>query len=105
MPKILHLVNDFVWGFPALILIIAVGLLLSIRTGWAQLRLFPAAIRAFFTSFSDKHNGNSPYRALCTALSATVGTGNISKVTIPVYSVTILLTPGKISGNIYACFF
>ena len=80
MPKILHLVNDFVWGFPALILIIAVGLLLSIRTGWAQLRLFPAAIRAFFTSFSDKHNGNSPYRALCTALSATVGTGNIAGV-------------------------
>ena len=80
MPEIVHLVNDFVWGFPALILILAVGLLLSVRTGWAQLRLFPAAIRAFFASFSDKHSGNSPYRALCTALSATVGTGNIAGV-------------------------
>lgn len=80
MPKILHLANDFVWGFPALILILAVGLLLSVRTGWAQLRLFPAAIRGFFASFSDKRSGNSPYRALCTALSATVGTGNIAGV-------------------------
>jgi len=82
MPEILHLVNDFVWGFPALILILCVGLLLSVRTRWAQFRLFPAAIRTFIASFSGKqeHNGASPYRALCTALSATVGTGNIAGV-------------------------
>ena len=80
MPKILHLVNDFVWGVPALILILAVGLLLSVRTGWVQIRQLPAAIRGFFASFAGKHNGNSPYRALCTALSATVGTGNIAGV-------------------------
>ncbi len=82
MPRILHLINDFVWGFPALVLILAVGLLLSVRTRWAQFRLFLAAIRTFFASFFGKqeHNGNSPYRALCTALSATVGTGNIAGV-------------------------
>ncbi len=82
MPKILHLINDFVWGFPALILILAVGLLLSVKTRWAQFRLFPAAIRTFIASFFGKkeHNGNTPYRALCTALSATVGTGNIAGV-------------------------
>ncbi len=82
MVRILDALNRFVWGFPALILILFVGLLLSVRTGWVQIRLFPKAIRAFFSSAgqSDEENGTSPYRALCTALAATVGTGNIAGV-------------------------
>jgi len=82
MVQILDAINRFVWGFPALILILSVGLLLSIRTGWIQFRLFPAAIRAFITPFhkSKKADGVSPYRALCTALAATVGTGNLAGV-------------------------
>ncbi len=81
MTKILDEVNQFVWGFPALILILAVGLLLSIRTGWVQFRLFPAAIKSFFAPFHKKRcEGTSPYRALCTALAATVGTGNLAGV-------------------------
>ena len=82
MPRCLQLINDFVWGFPALVLILAVGLLLSVRTRWAQFRLFPAAVRTFIASLTSRenHNGNSPYQALCTALSATVGTGNIAGV-------------------------
>lgn len=82
MTQILNAVNRFVWGFPALILILSVGILLSIRTGWAQFRLFPAAVRGFFAPLFKKDNsgGISPYRALCTALAATVGTGNLAGV-------------------------
>jgi len=82
MTKVLDAINSFVWGFPALLLILAVGILLSVRTGWIQFRLFPAALRRFFTSMSnsDKCDGVSPYRALCTALAATVGTGNLAGV-------------------------
>ena len=82
MTKILDAINQFVWGIPALILILLVGILLSVRTGWAQIRLFPCAIRSFFAPFHKKENlsGVSPYRALCTALAATVGTGNLAGV-------------------------
>lgn len=78
--KVLDAINAFVWGVPALVLILSVGLLLSIRSGWVQLRLFPAAIRAFFTPNRENTDGISPYRALCTALAATVGTGNLAGV-------------------------
>lgn len=82
MTGILDAINRFVWGIPALVLILSVGLLLSIRTGWAQFRFFPAAIRAFIKPFHkpDQTEGISPYRALCTALAATVGTGNLAGV-------------------------
>ena len=82
MLRILDMLNQFVWGFPALMLILSVGILLSVRTGWAQIRLFPKAIRAFFSSTgqADDENGTSPFRALCTALAATVGTGNLAGV-------------------------
>ena len=82
MVKILDAVNQFVWGFPALVLILSVGILLSVRTGWVQIRLFPKAIRTFFSSAgkSNKEGVTSPYRALCTALAATVGTGNLAGV-------------------------
>lgn len=82
MLKAIEAVNRFVWGFPALVLILSVGILLTLRTGWAQFRLFPHAVRAFFSSFrkSDNQEGVSPFRALCTALAATVGTGNLAGV-------------------------
>lgn len=83
MTKILEQINQFVWGIPALVLILGVGLFLSIRTGFAQLTLFPRAIKTFIGQFSHKRkaaNGVSPYQALCTALAATVGTGNLAGV-------------------------
>ena len=51
MKEAIDAVNRFVWGFPALVLIIVVGILISLRTGWAQFHLFPAAMRTFFASF------------------------------------------------------
>lgn len=73
-------INAFVWGVPALLLILGTGIYLSLRTGFAQLRLFPKALRLFVKTLLLKNRqqgGISPYRALCTALAATVGTGNL----------------------------
>lgn len=81
--EFLEAVNRFVWGVPALILIVGVGIYLTVCTGFAQFRLFPEALKAFIKQFSGKRKNNdgvSPYRALCTALAATVGTGNLAGV-------------------------
>lgn len=79
MARFLDLANGIVWGAPALVLIIGVGLLLSFRTGFAQLRLFPKAAALFWRRLrqDDRTDGVSPFQALCTALAATVGTGNL----------------------------
>lgn len=79
MVQIIDAVNRFVWGIPALVLILSVGIYLSVRSGWIQLRFLPKALKNFFSiSKSEKtRNGISPFRALCTALAATVGTGNL----------------------------
>ena len=74
---------DLVWGVPALVLILGVGLYLSVRTGFAQLRLFPSACRTFWHRLVDREktaDGVSAFQALCTALAATVGTGNLAGV-------------------------
>ena len=82
MLRWLENINGFVWGIPALIMILGVGIYLSIQTGFAQFRLFPTALRDFCGRIRDrkKCSGVSSYRALCTALAATVGTGNIAGV-------------------------
>ena len=77
-------VNHFVWGIPAIICIIGVGLYLSIRTGFIQIRKFPLAMKQtigkVFEKKEAKHGTMTPFQAVCTALSATVGTGNIAGV-------------------------
>lgn len=83
MFKALSYINEFVWGIPALVLILGVGLYLSLSTGFAQLRLFPEALRLFCRKMrvDDTQDGSvSGFQALCTALAATVGTGNIAGV-------------------------
>ena len=81
MTKVLESINGFIWGFPVLIGIIGVGVFLSVRTGFVQFRLFPKALREFFCQFGkNTGKGESSFRALCTALAATVGTGNIAGV-------------------------
>ena len=75
-------INEFLWGIPTLIGIITAGLYITFQNGCVQLRLFPRALRCFIRSFcgdSDK-NKESSFQALCTALAATVGTGNIAGV-------------------------
>lgn len=83
MTDILERINGIVWGAPALVLILGVGLYLSVRTGFAQLTLLPAAMRNFFGKLKGGGKadcGVSPFQALCTALAATVGTGNLAGV-------------------------
>lgn len=83
MTEILERINGIVWGAPALALILGVGLYLSVRTGFAQVTLLPAAFRNFFGKLKGGGKGTdgvSPFQALCTALAATVGTGNLAGV-------------------------
>lgn len=75
--------NHFVWGVPTLLLIACVGILLTIMTGFAQFRLLPRALRVFLgqnNSASKSGDGESSFRALCIALAATVGTGNLAGI-------------------------
>ena len=69
--------NEFLWSVPVLGLILMAGIWLTVRTGFAQIRLFPAACREFWCRLKNRDSG---FRALCTALAATVGTGNIAGV-------------------------
>lgn len=82
--KINQAVNGFIWGVPAMICIIGVGLLLSVRTRFIQVRKFGAAMKNTIGKIFDKtqaKNGSmSPFQAVCTALAGTVGTGNIAGV-------------------------
>lgn len=83
MEQILEKINAFVWGAPALLGILGVGIYLTIRTGFGQVRLFPKAISSFMSAFTAKGEKTGtvrPYQALCTALAATVGTGNLAGV-------------------------
>ena len=77
-------VNSFIWGIPAMVCIIGVGLLLSVRTGFLQLRKFPYAIKTTIGRMFRKRDASdgamTPFQAVCTALAATVGTGNIAGV-------------------------
>ncbi|MGN0157813.1 MAG: alanine/glycine:cation symporter family protein [Brotaphodocola sp.] len=77
-------VNNFIWGVPAMICIIGVGLYLSLRTSFLQIRKFPYAIRVTIGRMFRKRDASdgalTPFQAVCTALAATVGTGNIAGV-------------------------
>lgn len=77
MDVFLTALNKLVWGPGTLCLILGVGLVLTIRLGFVQLRLFPRAWKQFLGGFRGKGGGTSPFQALCTALAATVGTGNL----------------------------
>ena len=77
-------VNSFIWGVPAMICIIGVGILLTVRTRCIQVRKFGVAMKNTIGKIFDKTQARdgsmSPFQAVCTALSGTVGTGNIAGV-------------------------
>lgn len=77
-------VNGVVWGIPAIVCILGVGLYLSVRTGFIQVRKFVYAMKntlgRMFRKSEAVDGSITPFQAVCTALSATVGTGNISGV-------------------------
>lgn len=79
-----NVVNNFIWGVPAMICIIGVGLVLSFRTWFLQIRKFPYAMKVtigrMFRKKQAADGAMTPFQAVCTALAATVGTGNIAGV-------------------------
>lgn len=82
MDEILNKVSSMIWGPQLVVLILGCGVYLTFATGFVQIRLFPRALRTFIGEIKrkDANTGVSGFQALCTALSATVGTGNIAGV-------------------------
>ncbi len=70
-------VDDLVWGVPLMILIMAGGILLTIRMGLLQVRKLPLALKWMVRNEEEGEGEVTSFGALCTALSATIGTGNI----------------------------
>lgn len=82
--KINDVLNNFIWGVPAMVCIIGVGILLSVRTRFIQVRQFGTSMKntlgKLFDKTQIKDGAISPFQAVCTALAGTVGTGNIAGV-------------------------
>ncbi|MGN0387755.1 MAG: alanine/glycine:cation symporter family protein [Suilimivivens sp.] len=76
--NVLTTIDDFVWGIPLIVLILAVGIFLTIRLKGLQITKLPMAVRHIIANEKSGKDGEvSSFGALCTALSATIGTGNI----------------------------
>lgn len=76
--SVLGAIDNFVWGVPLIVLILAVGIFLTIRLRGLQITQLPRAIKSIIANEkSGEHGEVSSFGALCTALSATIGTGNI----------------------------
>lgn len=82
--KINGSVNNFIWGIPAMICIVGVGIFLTVRTRFIQVRKFSSAMKNTIGKIFDRKTARegtmSPFQAVCTALAGTVGTGNIAGV-------------------------
>ena len=72
-------IDGLIWGLPLMILLVGTGFYLTIRIGFIQFRGFRHGIKVLFNRFGKEDDPGeiSPFRALCAALSATIGTGNI----------------------------
>ncbi|MCC2523791.1 alanine/glycine:cation symporter family protein [Vibrio coralliilyticus] len=78
LQSLLKTIDSFVWGPPLLILLVGTGVYFTFRLGLLQFRHLPTALRMVFSKDDSKKPGDvSSFAALCTALSATIGTGNI----------------------------
>ena len=75
--RILTWLDGVVWGVPLMVLILAGGIYLTVRMGLLQVRKLPLALKWMVKNEEDGHGEVTSFGALCTALSATIGTGNI----------------------------
>ena len=75
--SILSDIDSFIWGAPLLILLSGTGLYLTLRLGFIQIRYLPRALGYLFKKDKGGKGDVSSFAALCTALAATIGTGNI----------------------------
>lgn len=74
---LLNAIDDFIWGPPLIILLFGSGIFLTIRLGLIQVFRLPLALKLIFSAKSNGEGDVSSFKALCVALAATVGTGNI----------------------------
>ncbi|MCC0642719.1 MULTISPECIES: alanine/glycine:cation symporter family protein [unclassified Clostridioides] len=74
---ILNKVDAFIWGPPLLVLLVGTGILLTVKLGVVQITKLPRALKLIFAAENKGSGDVSSFAALCTALAATVGTGNI----------------------------
>ena len=94
-------VDNLVWGVPLMVLIMAGGILLTARLGLLQMRRLPLALKWMFKNEEEGDGEISSFAALCTALSATIGTGNI----VGVATAVCAGGPGALFWMILAAFF
>ena len=78
--KIITVIDEAVWGLPLICLIMATGIFLTVRLGLLQIRHLGKAFRFMVKNEEDGEGEVTSFGALCTALSATIGTGNITGV-------------------------
>lgn len=84
--QVLTKINDFVWGPPLLILLVGTGIMLTIRLRLLQVLKLPKAVKLIFKAENKGTGDINSFAALCTALAATVGTGNIVGVATAITS-------------------
>ena len=77
MLETLNAIDSFVWGPPLLVLLVGTGILLTFRLQLLQVFKLPQALGLIFSAKNDGSGDVNSFKALCTALAATVGTGNI----------------------------
>ncbi|NOH28737.1 alanine/glycine:cation symporter family protein [Vibrio mediterranei] len=77
LQSLLQAIDSFVWGPPLLILLVGTGVYFTFRLGLLQFRHLPTALKLVFSKDKSSNGDVSSFAALCTALSATIGTGNI----------------------------
>ena len=94
-------IDDFVWGIPLIVLILAVGIFLTIRLKGLQLRHLPRALKYMVKNEEEGEGEVTSFGALCTALSATIGTGNI----VGVATAIVAGGPGALFWMWVAAFF
>ena len=99
--EILTKIDDFVWGPPLMVLIMVGGILLTIRMGVLQIRKLPLALKWMIKNEEEGEGEVTSFGALCTALSATIGTGNIVGVATAIGAGG----PGALFWMVLAAFF
>lgn len=99
--KLLETIDNFVWGVPLMVLILSGGIYLTIRMGVLQIRKLPLALKWMVKNEEDGEGEVTSFGALCTALSATIGTGNI----VGVATAICAGGPGALFWMVVAAFF
>ncbi len=99
--KVVETIDGYIWGIPLIVLIMAVGILLTLRVGFLQVRHLPLALKYMVKNEDGAEGEVSSFGSLCTALSATIGTGNI----VGVATAICAGGPGALFWMILAAFF